>query len=177
MQVLAIDPAARPPTALDFGKALKLAARGEAVVTPSPPKPQTPRPPRVAGPGAVPEAAGEPAAPSPERQTFLVGARIPAMRLRTPEDRRWLAEKIGRVGRAFTFGDNCWLAILSFPPGSERGKPDVDALVRAITERYGASGRVAWSQAGPDFKLSAASLTGAAPLPDEIQLLFERLDA
>jgi serine/threonine-protein kinase len=159
---LAVEPAARPQSALALIDELRSAAR------------------RIADPGGVGRAAGVSdaahvgaAGASAAQPSLVVGARVPPSRLALKDERRWLSDLAGAAGRGFVLGAQHWFAVQATAPGAQ--KACADAITRALRERYGAATPVAWEAVGPDFKLSAAALTGAEPLPAVLARLLAGL--
>ncbi|RMH20940.1 MAG: serine/threonine protein kinase, partial [Acidobacteria bacterium] len=106
--------------------------------------------------------------------TFLVAARLPPSRLADPGERRWLADLARQAGRGFSFGSQYWFAVQT--AGSDgQAANRAGAMVSQLAQRYGATARLTWRLAGPDFGLSAATLSGGAPLPAELQGMLEEL--
>jgi len=138
--------------------------------------------PPVRAPAAVPQAAPQapdplpdafPAAATAGPTRFLVGAQLPAARLRDRAERQWLAALLQRRGRAWTLGAGTWFALLTLP--DDRARADAVGRVRtALHDRYG-DVPVEWLGVGDAFILTAASLSGAEPLPPELASLVASL--
>jgi predicted signal transduction protein with EAL and GGDEF domain len=103
----------------------------------------------------------------------LVAARVPVSRLASRAEQRALAQ-LAAPGRAYHMGGGMWFAVV---PGSSEDDAAAAAphLGAALQERYGSTCNVVWAHASPDFALTPASLSGAAPLPDEISHLLNHL--
>ncbi len=115
--------------------------------------------------------------PASSVQNLLIGARLPPSRLTSSEERRWLGEVGGDLARAFTLGGAYWFAVLPVGGDLARARKTAESILAALQGRYGAMVRVEWGIAQGEFAMSAAALSGAAPLPTEIRTLLERLTA
>lgn len=122
-------------------------------------------------PGAMPP---PPSARSGIRSTWLVGARLPPSRLGHPEDRRFLSE-LAENGRAFVFGGQFWFALQASEGGPEVVQTQAEGMVGALSGRFGALVKARWCPVGEDFQLTAAALSGAAPLPPVLGDLLKQL--
>jgi hypothetical protein len=184
VSVLSIEPDLRPRSAADLAAALHAIASFPGPAAAAPP-PQAAQPPLLRQ--MTPGTAQAPVLPSPSpptavgrglgvesAATVIAAARLPPSRLTSPEDRRWLADLAAQRGRAFTIGSGYWFAVLSCDDEAHAARV-AGSVVRALEGRYGATGAYAWCHAGEGFSLTAASLTGAAPLPEEIRSLVRRL--
>jgi hypothetical protein len=117
-------------------------------------------------------------APGPSsgvRSAWLVGARIPPSRLGHQEDRRFLSE-LAQRGRAFVFGGQFWFA-LQATEGGEEARTQAEAMMAALSGRFGALVKARWCPVGEDFQLTAMALSGATPLPPVLSDLLQQLRA
>lgn len=164
-RLLAADPDRRPATArqtlAELERVRSTAMGGGTAASDSVPSLDLSRP------SQVPSQAGEGA-------HYLVAARIPPSLLARPETRQWLAAAIGDAGRGFTFGAQTWFALVRAPE-AEAAERHATEIVRRFDQQFGSTGKAAWAPVGAGFRLSPASVTGARPLPPELQALFERV--
>ncbi len=180
LESLSIEASGRPATARAFAERLAGAVRQDSNLSvPAPPS----RP--VASAVAIPRDLADefgptlvdaPPAASAARH-LLVGARLPPSRLASSEDRRWLGDVAGPLARAFTLGGAYWFAVLPVDGDLDRARGSVEAILAALHGRYGTMVRVEWGVAQGEFVMSAAALSGAAPLPEEVRTLLDRLTA
>lgn len=149
---LAVEPDQRPKDARAFIDALRDAARRTADLADIE---------RAGVPRASrPVATAQPAGTTP---SLVIAARLPPSQLALAEQRRWLSDLAGGAGRGWVLGAQHWFAVQATTPGGQRTV--ADAIARALRERFGPATPVAWDSVGPDFRLSAAALGGAEPLP------------
>ncbi len=107
---------------------------------------------------------------------LVVAARLPSRALTDANERRWLATRFGAGARSFTLGDGFLIVVEPRATADDlRDRDRVHALGRELRERFGATVRIAGRHASSSFALSAAALTGAAPLPGVVQSLLTRL--
>ncbi len=163
MAALAPEPADRPPDAEHLGAWLA----GHAPIPMSPPQP-----PPVASPphglGHQPTEVGRAVGPA----THLFVAAVPRARLASRDDRTWLAAQAAGA-RSFTVSGQVWVVITPLESGDD-ARLRTDSLLERLTARYGPLPH-AWVAAAPAFSISFASLSGAAPLPPELDALVARL--
>ena len=114
------------------------------------------------------------ATPREEIARALVGARLPAVKLKSKDERVWLASVVRDHGRAYSIGGQFWLTLLGTPSEAQRDE-QVSQLVDSLRARYGSRTAIAWCPVDGSFRLTTASLTGATPLPVECQELIREL--
>jgi len=177
--VLRPDPEQRIRTAREFYERLQGVLRGEPTGSvdraPEAPPPPAPPPWMSATAMSSPPRSGiqeRPAEAGASR--YVLVARIPPSRLGNADERRWLAG-VAQGSRAFTLGAQYWLAMQSQAVDADAAARAATALASALQERYGALVRVEWTTVDPGFGLTAAALTGAAPLPPQLAALVARL--
>jgi serine/threonine protein kinase len=177
-----MEPAGRPATAKEFANQLAQAVREtnnlSSGVTGAVRHPTASR--AVPVPQSVIEAADtvvDAPGPGPEGGFVVLGARLPPSRLAAAEDRRWLGEVAGVTARAFSLGGTYWFTVIPIAGDPARARQKVSAILASLAERYGQFVKVEWGIARGDFDMSAASLSGASPLPTEIRTLLDRLSA
>jgi hypothetical protein len=172
--VLAIDPAGRPPTARRFAEllhALRSGVRASApaaatgVAKADQPVPDAAR--------TVVDSVPAAAASSTTSERLLIVARLPPSRLADTEERRWLGGLAAPTGRSFTLGSLFWVALVPERAGSDEAR----RVREAIAARYRDLAKVQSTRVGATFALSAASLSGASPLPQELVELIESVQA
>jgi serine/threonine-protein kinase len=198
LSALAIEPDRRPRSA----KALYAALRGTrqadagqtaATLNRPPPVPGAARPTAAAAEHApsapvgevstghtqVPSAAtqiayGEeaPASQVAPGVRALVAAKLPVSRM-SRDEQRALAQ-FAAPGRTYHMGGGMWFAIMP-AADVESARAAARRLRDALAQRYGDTCKVVWAPASAAFALTPASLSGSAPLPDEINRLLERL--
>ena len=141
----------------------------------------SPGPPRSASsPIRVPPSEGTgdlesaPSMPVVEGARAILGARLPAARLKAKDERSWLASIVRGLGRAYSIGGQFWFVLLELPGDEERDR-QVEHLTDSLRERYGDRTEVAWCPVDTSFQLTTASLSGAVPLPVELQSLIREL--
>jgi Protein kinase domain len=102
----------------------------------------------------------------------LVAARLPVSRM-SREEQRTLAQ-LAAPGRAYHLGGGVWFAVV---PGAhdEDTRNVARALGARLQERFGDTCKVVFTLASPSFALTPASLSGAAPLPEELNELLGHL--
>ncbi len=176
---LAFAPERRPPTALTLSQLLASASPAESWAPP-PSSFAHDRTQFASGPAPIygtshttrggARASG--VAPSPTTR-FVIAARIPPSRLVRPDDRRWLAGLLGR-GRSYALGADLWIAISS-PSARVDAEAAAGKVEYEISTRYGELASIAWTVVDDTFAVTPASLTGAAPLPDPLPALLERV--
>jgi serine/threonine protein kinase len=109
-----------------------------------------------------------------ERVRAVIVVKMPSSRLRSREERGWLSGLLGTNGRGFTMGAQLWIAIVRArhddPAGALAGE-----VAAQVSGRYGHMAEVDWMLVGEGFSLTGATLSGAAPLPDELSDLIEGL--
>lgn len=103
----------------------------------------------------------------------LVAARMPASRIGTRAEQQALAQ-LAAPGRAYHMGGGIWFAVVT-GENAEVAKSLANRLGRALQERYGSTCKVLWAPATENFAITPASLSGAAPLHEEISRLLEAL--
>jgi len=113
--------------------------------------------------------------PAPERRRFLVAAKLPPSRLANQAEARSLAELAGRRCRCFKLGAQFWLAILSAKIDPAEAAAAAGEIAAAVVERYGDLAKVEWCLVDDSFVLTAASFTGAAPMPEALEGLIGKL--
>ncbi|MFH1530990.1 MAG: serine/threonine-protein kinase [Pseudomonadota bacterium] len=106
---------------------------------------------------------------------YLVAARLPPSRLRSREDRHWLATLTEGHGRGFTLGAHLWFALQGTPEDLRGARRRGEAIRAAIEEHYGETVTVRISLVDGDFTLTGAALVGGAPLPDPLKELITAL--
>jgi len=163
---LDINPDVRPQTAREFLLAVRDILRGRSPVFQAPSK-------ETEGVGGKVDRAGSPGEPE---TGVLVVASLPPSRLTNPDERRWLAELATRDGKALILGSRYWMVVM--PPGRQMAqlKRSTEHVVSALRDRYGSTVVVDYRYIGQDFSLTAAQLTGADRLPEEVLDLMGRLD-
>ncbi len=170
MAALRVDPNQRPDSAKAFFGLLR-----ESVLSNRPPPPAYAPPVQAPTVVQVPrEEALQQTMASGIRSTWLVGARLPPSRLGHPEDRRFLSE-LAASGRAFVFGGQFWFALQASEGAPEAVQAQAEGMVGALSGRFGALVRARWCPVGEDFQLTAAALSGAAPLPPVLGDLLKQL--
>ena len=151
------------------------AARPTAAMSPPQPPPQTrmgmgPAQPQV---DDEPDAAAERAArKAPTGMRALIAARLPVSRM-SRDEQKSLAQ-LALPGRAYHMGGGIWFAVVP-APDVEAGRTTARKLRDTLLQRYGDTCKIVWAPASAAFAMTPASLSGAAPLPDEINRLIERL--
>ncbi len=168
MDALALDPKQRPSTAGEFAAQLRAAADAAAREAVSEQRARTtgslfPPPTEVEAVRASPPA------------RFLFAARLPPSRLRDAVERRFLAGVAQGSARGYTLGAQHWFALQTKAAPQPEAMAAAEAIGRAVTERYGTTARFAYRTVEPGFALTAASLSGAAPLPETLRVLLEEL--
>ena len=171
LESLSVEADGRPETALDFIAQLEGGAA-----------PQSPEDIALGlattgileAPGR--DVAAQRAASEPQGR-FLVAAKLAPSRLKNPEDRRWLTEAVGTAGRGYSFGAQFWFALQSETVPAAAARSQAEEIGDALRQRYGSTARVEWTAVDQDFVMTGASLTGAAPMPEELAKLMEKLSA
>ncbi len=109
-----------------------------------------------------------------ERIRAVVAVKMPSSRLRSREERGWLSGLLGNHGRGFTMGAQLWIALVRMRSDDPAGAL-AEEVTEKILERYGHMADVGWQLVGEGFALTGATLSGAAPLPDELTSLIAGL--
>ncbi|HEX2677978.1 MAG TPA: serine/threonine-protein kinase [Polyangiales bacterium] len=187
-----LSQAARPPSAQSMPQARPAPPQqGTAVGRGGPPAPpptaaaRSPAPPHQAtdyqaqgydvsmqpAPAPMP-AVQQPAHTQLSGARVLVAARLPVSRM-SREEQKALAT-LAAPGRAYHLGGGIWFAVVPGPSEQET-KAAARRIGNALQDRFGDTCKVVFTQASANFALTPASLSGAAPLPDEINHLLEHL--
>ena len=174
-----VDPRAGSSSGTQIGHAAPTRERDLAMARtvaapPTPvPSPPTPAAPSVEIPTPV-RAVITPMDEGEERVRAVVAVKMPSSRLRSREERGWLSGLLGQSGRGFTMGAQLWIALVRArhddPAGTLAGE-----VSEKILERYGHMAEADWTLVGEGFSLTGATLSGAAPLPEELSGLLEGL--
>lgn len=106
---------------------------------------------------------------------FLIGASILPSVLRNPQERRWLAQLVAPHGRSFSLGARFWFALSNHKAPAPQARSTANSLQKQLQEHYGPTCKVECTLVDPSFTITAASLTGATPMPPELAALVEKL--
>jgi len=106
---------------------------------------------------------------------FLIAARLVPSRLRNQNERRWLAGLSSPKARGYTLGSRFWFALQGTPVPESDAEAGAQNIAAGLQERYGSTTAVRWTTVDDSFSISAASLTGAAPMPEALASLLEQL--
>ena len=121
-------------------------------------------------PGTTPWTSTEPTpppAPAPTPQLALLLARLPPSTLGNQTERHWLASQVNNHGRAFFYGGQFWICVLT-GKSAKSLEDKVTTLERGLQERYGTLLKTTTRDLPEAFNLTAAHLSGLAPLPKEL---------
>ncbi|MFT7624813.1 MAG: serine/threonine protein kinase [Myxococcota bacterium] len=184
-QLLSIDPEDRPGTAAEVADRLETILAGGDAAQRSVAVPDPPPPPQSVTPSvddAIDESLKAMAAygrpepePEPEEERrILFGALLPPSRLRNREEQIWLTQLTRPRGRCYALGGQYWFADQKLAPGDDF-EETLNSLSAAITERFGEETPIHMVPLQGALKLTTASLSGSAPLPDELQELMTAL--
>lgn len=165
--------AARPPSSQAVPQARPAAPRPPTAVTPTQAMPPAHHGYDVSVQPAPTMAM--PVMPSPQPTAaarVIVATRLPVSRM-SREEQKALAQ-LAAPGRAYHLGGGIWFAIV--PGASEQEtKQTARRIGNALQTRFGDTCKVVFTQASAEFALTPASLSGAAPLPEELNDLLEHL--
>ena len=116
-----------------------------------------------------------PEEPDGEAQVrVIVVLKIPSSRLRSKQERAWLAGLLGPSGRGFTMGPQLWIALLR-AHHDDVAEALATQVVAQVEGRYGTLAEVGWSRVDEEFSLTGAMLSGASPLPAVLVELIGRV--
>lgn len=116
----------------------------------------------------------EPPAPQTSRIFAVLIAKFPPSRLRQREERAWLKELMTGRGIGLSLGAQLWIALFQATT-QERADASRMHVRGALAERYAGLVTSRDTQVGADFSFTAATLSGAAQLPKELQDLIAQL--
>lgn len=166
---------AENPWAVNERRNLRLRPRTRPPQPPEPPPTTAPTPveraPLAMGASGPAETMDE--ATDPTRIRAVVTARVPADKLDTPSERRWLDEAAGE-SRSFTLGTQFWIGAL-VAESDPVAKARCEILCGKLRRRFGSAARGVWSLVDEQFILSEACVDGTAPPPLEVLELLEQV--